>query len=58
MDFAFLNSGTSVSITFVENCGRCEGVRTTTCLITVDGGKQGNAPCEVHSSEQPCFCVS
>ena len=28
-------------------CGRCEGLRTTSCLRTVVGVKQGHAPCNL-----------
>ena len=32
---------------FFERCCRGEGLRTTTSLKTVDGGKQGHAPCKI-----------
>ena len=36
-------SRASFSTIFVQNCGRGEGLGTTTCLITVVGVKQGHA---------------
>ena len=46
-DVAFLPSRTSFSTTFLKNCGRGEGFRTTTCHKTVVGGKQGHAACKL-----------
>ena len=37
-------SGCRVSAKFIKNCGRGEGLETTTCFKTVDWGKQGHAP--------------
>ena len=36
-------------------CGRGEGHRTTTCHMTVVGGKQGHAPCEMFLLQQIHF---
>ena len=44
---AFLPSRASFHTTFLKNCGRGERLRTTTCLGTVVGGKQGHAPCRI-----------
>ena len=51
-DAAFLPSRASVSTTFLKNCGRDDGLRTTTCLTTVVGDKQGHAPCKIISLQQ------
>ena len=53
MAIAFLPSQGSVSTIFLKNCG--EGLRTTTCLITVVGGKQGHVTCEMLLHQQSLF---
>ena len=40
-DVAFMPSRDSFSTTFLRECGRREGFRTTKCLKTVVVGKQG-----------------
>ena len=43
-------NATSLSLfssTFLENCGRGEGLRTTTCLELVVVGKHGHALCKI-----------
>ena len=52
-DVAFLSSDPSYCTTFLKNCGRGENLTTTTttCPMTVVGGKQGQAPCEI------LFCI-
>ena len=55
---AFLSSQTSFYTTFIEHCGRCDSHRTTTCLKTVVGGKQGHATYKVLLLHEACFCVS
>ena len=54
-DVAFLPSRNSFSTTFVKNCGRGGSLRITTCLITVVGGKQGRAPCNIFLLQQILF---
>ena len=53
----FHPSQARLSTTFLKNCGRSESLGTATCLITVVGGKQGDAvvvgkhghaPCKIH----------
>ena len=46
------------STRFLENCPSGEGLRTTACLRTVVGGKQGLAPCKRLLLQQSLFCVS
>ena len=46
------------STTFLKNCGRGESLKTTTCVKTVVGGKQGHAPCEILSLYKTSFFVS
>ena len=41
--------------TFLESCGKGESFRTTTCLKTVVGGKQGYASCKLLSLQQSLF---
>ena len=55
MDVAFLPSKASFSTTFLQNCGRGEGLVTTTCLSAVVGDKQGHAPCRVLLLHQSLF---
>ena len=43
------------STTFLKNCGRGEGLGTTTCPITVIGGRQGHAPSEILLPQQSLF---
>ena len=57
-DVAFLLSRASFYNTCLNICGRGEGLRTTACLRTVVGGKQGHAPCEILSLQQFLFLVS
>ena len=57
-DVALLISQTSFSSTFLTCCGRGERLRTTTCLQTVVGGKQGHALCKILSLQQILFLVS
>ena len=45
-DVAFLPCLACSAATFVKSCGRGEGLWTTTFHKTVDGGKQGHAPCK------------
>ena len=45
-DVSFLPSWATFFTTFLINCGGGESLRTTTCLGTVVGGRQGHAPCE------------
>ena len=45
-DSAFLSSTSSISTTFLKNCGRGESLSTTTCRKTVAGGKKGHVPCK------------
>ena len=33
--------------TFLKSCGRGKGLRTTMCIKTVVGGKQGHALCKI-----------
>ena len=51
-DVAQLSSQASFPPTFLKNCGRSKCLGTTTCLITVFGGKQGHAPCRIFSLQQ------
>ena len=46
-DVAFRSSRASSSTVYLKNPG--ESPRTTTCLRTVAGGKQGYAPCRILS---------
>ena len=46
-DVVFLPSRDSFDATFLKNCDRGYGLRIATCLITVDGCKQGHAPCKI-----------
>ena len=55
-DVEFLPSRASLSITFLKNCGRGEGHRTTTCPKTVVGGKQGNAPSKIILLHKASLC--
>ena len=57
-DVVFLPSQARFSTTFLKNCGRGEGLRTTICLETVVGGKQGRAPCKLLFLQQCFFFVS
>ena len=52
---AFLPSRASSHTIFLKNCGRGEGLRTTTCLRSVDGGKQWPAPCNILLRQQIVF---
>ena len=55
-DVAFLSSRVSFTVTFFEDCGWSESLGTTTCIITVAGGKQGHhAPCEILSLYEVSF---
>ena len=54
-DVAFLPTQASCSTTFHKNCGRGESLWTTTCPITVVGGKQGHAPSKTFSLQQILF---
>ena len=43
--------------TFLKDCGRGEGLRTTTCLRTVVVGRQGQAACKIillHEASLSC----
>ena len=44
--------------TFLKKFYRGESLWTTTCFITVVGGKQGYAPCRVLLLHKASFCVS
>ena len=57
-DVVLLPSRASFSTTFLKNCGRGESLGTTTCLITVVGGKQGHARCKIPLLQQSLFFVS
>ena len=57
-DVALLPSWGSFSTTFLNDCGRGESLVYTTCLKTVDWGRQGSAPCEVLLLHKASFCVS
>ena len=57
-DVAFLPSRASVSTKFLKKCGRGDSLRTTTCLRTVDGGKQGHALCRILLLQQSPFFLS
>ena len=46
-DKVFLSSRAYFCTTHLSNCGRGEGVMTTTCLGTLDRGKQEHAPCKM-----------
>ena len=48
----------SFSTTCLKNCGKGECLGTTTCLMTVAGGKQGHAPCRMLPLQQILFFVS
>ena len=54
-DVAFPPSRLSFPATFLKNCGRGESLRTTTCLKTVVGGKQGHATCKIFALQQSLF---
>ena len=45
-DVAFLPTRACFGTTFLETEGRDESLRTTMCLKTVVGGKQGHVPCK------------
>ena len=45
-DVAFLPSELVFVPCFLKNCGRGEGLMAATCHRTIDGGKQGHAPCK------------
>ena len=47
-----------VSITFLKNCGRGEGHRTTTCLNTMVGVDKGMLAVKYFFSNKASFCVS
>ena len=49
---AFLAFRTRFSTTFIKNCGRGECLGTTTCPMTVVGGKQGHALRIAFSNQQ------
>ena len=57
-DVAFLPSKASFYTTFVEYCGRCEGLRTTTFSIAVDVGRHGDGLCRVFLVQRSLFFVS
>ena len=40
---------------FLKNCGRGEGLGTTTCLKTVHWVLQGHAPCKYNCSNKASF---
>ena len=44
--------------TFLNDCGRGESFRTTTCLRTVVRVSRDMLPVEHFSSNEPSFCVS
>ena len=46
-DVTFLPTKTRFHMTFLENCGRCVGLRMTRYLKTVFGGRKGHSPCEI-----------
>ena len=52
-DVAFLPFPSWFSTT--KNCGRGDGLRTTTYLTTVVRDKQGHAPCWILSLQQSLF---
>ena len=51
----FLLSEASFSATFLNNCGRGESLRTTTCLRSLVGCRQGHDPCEILLLKQSLF---
>ena len=56
-DVASLPFQADLYVTLLNNCGRGEGLRTATWLMTVVGGKQGHAPCKMlRSKEFSMFC--
>ena len=57
-DEEFLSSRANFLTTFLKHCRSGEGLRTTKCLRTVVGVKQGHATCEVLSLQQSLFYVS
>ena len=57
-DVAFLSSQACFSTTFLKNCGRGEGHRTTTCLKTVVGVSMGMLPVEYFCSNKDSFFVN
>ena len=54
-DVAFLSSWVSFPAIFLTNSGKGEGLRTTTYLKTVVGGRQGHAPCKILLLQQSLF---
>ena len=56
-DVALLPSRASFPPHFLNNCGRCEGLRTTTCLSTVVGVSKCMLPVEYYRSTKPLFRV-
>ena len=54
-DVVLLPSSASFSTTFLKNCGRSEGLGTTTSLGTVVMRNQGLAPCEILLLQQSLF---
>ena len=58
LDAAFFSYHASFFTIFLENCGRGESLRTSTCHRSVSGGMQGYAPCKMHLLQQNLFFVS
>ena len=57
-EIAFLHSKASYHTVFHKNGGRGGSNRTTTCLRTVDGGKQAHALCNILSHQHFLFFAS
>ena len=54
-DVMFLPSRNRFFTMFLKYCGRGESLVTTTCLRTVDGGRQGHAPFKTLLLQQGLF---